>query len=68
MIRWLRSQFAWRQVRTAGVWAYFENGVTGARRADRINDGGWSPLDHDWLERRAPRARGWPPGSEGKAP
>lgn len=51
MIRWLRSLFAWREVRNKNVWAYYENAVTGERRAVRVG-GGWQPLDIDWLERR----------------
>lgn len=51
MIRWLRSLFAWRTVRRAGVWEYRENAITGRRAAVRIWRGGWSPLDWDWLLR-----------------
>lgn len=49
MLTWFRSLFAWRIVSTAGVWAYSLNTVTGRRAADRINTGGYSPLDWDWL-------------------
>lgn len=49
MIRWLKSLFAWRLVREAAVWHYYENGVTGRRSAHRIVTGGHSPLDWDWL-------------------
>lgn len=51
MIRWLRSLFAWRQVRDTGVWLYLENDITGARHVFRVG-GGWQPVDVDWLERR----------------
>lgn len=52
MIRWLKSIFAWREVARHGVWAYFENGVTGARYADRFIIGGYSgrhPAHDRWL-------------------
>jgi hypothetical protein len=49
MIRWVKSLFAWRVVHEAGVWAYSVNAVTGRRAADRINSGGYSPLDWHWL-------------------
>jgi len=48
MIRWFRSLFAWREVRNSGVWSYFENDVTGRRKAQRIS-GSYQPLDFDWL-------------------
>lgn len=53
MIRWLRSLFAWRLIREAAVWHYFENTVTGERKAVRVSRSG-QPLDLDWLERRPP--------------
>jgi hypothetical protein len=49
MIRWMKSLFAWRGVRNQGVWLYKENAVTGARKAVRINRGGYSPIDLVWL-------------------
>lgn len=56
MIRWFFSFFAWRLVRDQGVWGYYENAVTGERRAVRLWSSGYSPLDIDWLERRPARA------------
>ncbi|MDE2434734.1 MAG: hypothetical protein KGM49_00605 [Sphingomonadales bacterium] len=50
MIRWLKSLFAWKLVRDQGVWRYYENAVTGQRKAERISSC-WSPLDRDWLDR-----------------
>ncbi len=50
MLRFIRSLFAWRTVRVAGVYAYEQNAITGARRAVRINSGGHSPVDLDWLD------------------
>lgn len=47
MIRWFKSLFAWRYVRSAGAWDYEINDITG-RRAAR-NTGGHSPLDWEWL-------------------
>lgn len=68
MIRWLRSLFAWRMVRRSGAYAYYENAVTGQRWAGRWADGGWSPIDHDWLLRREPRPRVPPTGGSSVAP
>jgi hypothetical protein len=48
-MRWLKALFAWREVRIAGVWSYSENAVTGRRAANRVNPGGYSPLDWPWL-------------------
>lgn len=50
--RWVRSLFAWREVFRAGVWAYEENAVTGARRARRYLGYGYSPKATNWLEGR----------------
>ncbi len=50
MFRYLRSLFAWKEVRSAGVWRYAENAVTGQRRADRVVTGVVSPVDFDWLD------------------
>jgi hypothetical protein len=50
VIRFLRSLFAWREVRTAGAHAYLENAVTGRRKAVRVVTGGWSPVDQAWLD------------------
>lgn len=50
MLRWVRSWFAWRRAFEAGVWLYEENTVTGRRRATRIESGGHSPVDFDWLD------------------
>lgn len=49
MIRWLRSLFAWRFVRSTGAWAYYENDVTGKREAHRIGGDGHEPVDLLWL-------------------
>ena len=61
MIRWLLSLFAWREVHGRGVWAYYENSLTGKRRAVRRVSGGYSPVDIDWLERRTRPSLGAPP-------
>lgn len=50
MLRWLRSLFAWRDVRSTGVWAYRENTVTGQRAARQLVTGGYQPLDWSWLD------------------
>jgi hypothetical protein len=49
VIRRLRGLFAWRRAFDAGVWAYFENTVTGQRKAVRRFSGGYSPQDAEWL-------------------
>lgn len=51
MTRWLRSLFAWRHQFRAGVYDYFENRVTGERRAYRWCKTGHSPLYEAWLNR-----------------
>ncbi|TCM17213.1 hypothetical protein EDF56_106329 [Novosphingobium sp. PhB165] len=48
MIRYLRSLFAWREFRDNGVWVYFENAVSGCRKAIRVG-GCYQPLDFEWL-------------------
>lgn len=48
MVRWIKSLFAWKHVRDMGCYSYFENGVTGRRKAVR-NTGGHSPIDMAWL-------------------
>jgi hypothetical protein len=50
MIRWLRSLFAWRDVRQAGKWLYQENAVSGARRVVPAFIGGISPINSQWLK------------------
>ena len=50
MLRFIRSLFAWRLVKVSGVYGYEQNTVTGARRAVRVNSGGYSPVDLDWLD------------------
>lgn len=50
MLSFIRSLFAWRTIRDHGMWRYQENGVTGARRALRIEDEAYAPLDVRWLE------------------
>lgn len=49
MARWIKSLFAWKRVFDGGCYAYFENAVTGKRKAVRAT-GGYSPVDVDWLE------------------
>jgi len=49
MMRWLKSLFAWRDVRSTGVWLYRENAITGQRAAVQIARGVYQPLDFDWL-------------------
>lgn len=46
--RWLHSCFAWLEVRDQGVWVYFENYVTGQRKAIKACRAG-QPLDFEWL-------------------
>lgn len=48
MSRWLRSLFAWREVRWQGVWRYDVNDITGQRRAVRESRC-FQPLDLTWL-------------------
>lgn len=50
MIRWLRSIFAWKAVRNTGVWLYYENDITGRRRAVKIMDA-HQPLDRSFLRK-----------------
>lgn len=64
MIKWIKSLFAWREVRRSGVWAYYENAVTGSRRALRIWSGGYSPIDIYWLERVDPPGPPFPAPSK----
>lgn len=45
----LRTPFAWREVRDSGVWLYEENEITGARRALRVSRC-YQPQDFDWLD------------------
>jgi hypothetical protein len=47
MIRWFRSLFAWRAIRSTGVWVYCENTVTGRRSAHWC--GNYQPLDWDFM-------------------
>lgn len=49
MIRWIRSLFAWREVRNTGLNSYQANTVTGARRVVRLVSGGYQPVDGGWL-------------------
>lgn len=49
-LRWVCSLFAWRLVREAAVWHYYENRITGKRRAVRVS-GAHQPLDVFWLNR-----------------
>lgn len=48
MIRWFKSLFAWRAVRSTGVWLYAENSITG-QRAAHWRGGGYQPIDWEWL-------------------
>jgi hypothetical protein len=48
MLRWLKSLFAWKDVRDSGVWIYSENAVTGQRKAYR-HGGCYQPLDYSFL-------------------
>lgn len=50
MIKGIKSLFAWQTIAEHGVYAYQENGVTGARRAIRVIFGGYSPLAQGWLD------------------
>jgi hypothetical protein len=49
VVWWLRSLFAWRLVKSNGIWDYEENAVTGQRQAWRRFTGVYSPLNWDWL-------------------
>lgn len=52
MIRWLRSLFAWDEIRNTGVWSYQVNAVTGGRRVRRRLEfvaGGYQPVDLVWV-------------------
>lgn len=49
MLRWLRSLFAWREVRNTGVHSYQQNAITGRRRVLRRMAGGYQPVDGRWL-------------------
>lgn len=60
ILTWWRSPLAWHRSHQKGVWEYQENLITGERRAIRIS-GCHGPLDNDWLERREPVARPYPP-------
>lgn len=51
----LRSWWAWREVMDQGVWVYFENDITGERKA--VDKGGpWQPVDYMWLAERSGRS------------
>lgn len=47
MIRYLRSLFAWREIRNTGVWSYQVNANTGERRTVRLVAGGYQPVCWD---------------------
>ncbi|SNT19723.1 hypothetical protein [Sphingopyxis indica] len=47
MIRWFKSLFAWRFDHQSGAWSYWINDVTERREAR--SEGGYSPLDWEWL-------------------
>ena len=51
MLRWLKIQFAWRQVRDSGVYIYEENEITGQRRVIPYSLA-YQPLDRVWLANR----------------
>lgn len=48
MFKRIRSWFAWRAVRSSGVWLYTENTITGQRCAI-WRGGGYQPLDWNWI-------------------
>lgn len=50
MINFLKAIFAWEKVFESGAYAYYENAITGKRRAVK-NHYGWSPVDTDWLNK-----------------
>jgi len=50
MFEWMKSLFAWHCVRDQGIWSYWENRVTGQRKAYREAAPVMSPIDFDWLE------------------
>lgn len=50
LLQWWRSLFAWREFRDNGVWVYFENELTGQRRAERRYTRIFQPLDLNWLK------------------
>lgn len=49
MIRWLQSLISWRVAFEAGAFTYFENDITGERRAVKSYSG-YSALNTRWLE------------------
>lgn len=51
MVRWLRSLFAWELKHFTGVWAYYENAITGRRKAIRRGPfyNGYQPQNIQWL-------------------
>lgn len=50
MFNFIKSIFSWEQVFDSGAYRYYENAITGERRAVKIHYG-WSPIDTDWLNR-----------------
>ena len=51
----MRAAFAWKMVKDSGVWVYYENAITGERKA--LDKGGcWQPIDYLWLAERNGRS------------
>jgi hypothetical protein len=50
MIKYIKSLFAWNLVFASGTYRYYENTVTGRRRAVKAYNG-HSPINNDWLNR-----------------
>ena len=48
MIRWFKSLFAWKVIFRSGVWLYYENTVTGQRKAAWCR-GCYGPMRQDWI-------------------
>ncbi len=62
MIRFLRSLFAWREVRNTGLNSYRVNEITGARRIVKLADGAYQPADWGWVRTGEWTCRAPPPG------
>lgn len=66
-MRWLRSLFAWREVRDTGAHTYQVNAVTGARRVLRCG-AGYQPVDAGWLATGAWTNHALPPSGKSALP
>ena len=55
---------AWRIAKRTPVTTYLECALCGARKVEFVPEAGYQPIDHDWLQHRAPRPA--PPNAGGK--